>query len=73
MIDKFVAIDMLKSPLGKGLSMSELLVPERCAFAVKKGNRTLLQAVNGKLAEILADGTYERISKRYFGEDIRCR
>jgi polar amino acid transport system substrate-binding protein len=73
MIDKFVALDVLKSPLGKGLSVSELLVPERCAFAVRKGNKELLDSVNEKLAQILADGTYERISKRYFGEDIRCR
>jgi polar amino acid transport system substrate-binding protein len=72
MIDKFVALDVLKSPQGKGLVMSELLVPERCALAVKKGNKALLEGVNAKLAEMLADGAYEKISKKYFGEDIRC-
>lgn len=73
MIDKFVALDVIKTPQGKGLFVSELLVPERCAFAVKKGNQALALEVNAKLAELLSDGTYERISKRYFGEDIRCR
>jgi ABC-type amino acid transport substrate-binding protein len=29
--------------------------------------------VDRALAEMLADGTYEQISRKYFGEDIRCR
>jgi polar amino acid transport system substrate-binding protein len=73
MIDKFVALDVLKSPQGKGLTISELLVAEKCALAVKKGNTALLKGVNEKLAEMMKDGAYERISKKYFGEDIRCR
>ena len=29
--------------------------------------------VDKALAEVMADGTYERISKKYMNEDIRCR
>ena len=37
---------------------------------VRKGEPELLAAINGALAEIKADGTYQKISETYFGQDV---
>ena len=37
---------------------------------VRKGEPELLAAINKALAEIKADGTYEKIADKYFGEDV---
>lgn len=41
--------------------------PEQYGIAVKKGNAELLAKINKALAEIRADGTYEKIYTQYFG------
>ena len=71
--DKFVAKAALEADPKAGLHMGEFVFVERIASAIKKGNASLEAAVDKALAEIMADGTYEPISKKYFGEDIRCR
>ena len=71
--DRFVAKTALEADPNAGLKMGDFVFVERIAPAVKKGNTTLAQAVDKALAEVMADGTYERLSKQYFGEDIRCR
>jgi len=42
-------------------------VPEQYGFAVKKGNAELLEKLNKGLADIKADGTYDKIYAKYFG------
>lgn len=37
---------------------------------IRKGNPDLLAAINKSLADIKADGTYLKISQKYFGEDV---
>jgi cystine transport system substrate-binding protein len=37
---------------------------------IRKGNPELQAAINKALADIKADGTYLKISKKYFGEDV---
>jgi L-cystine transport system substrate-binding protein len=37
---------------------------------IRKGEPELLEAINKALAEIKADGTYEKISQKYFGADV---
>lgn len=71
--DKFVAKGALEADPGAGLKMGEFVFVEKIASAVKKGNTSLEQAVNKALAEMMADGTYEAISKKWMKEDIRCR
>ncbi|HET6436581.1 MAG TPA: ABC transporter substrate-binding protein [Anaeromyxobacter sp.] len=71
--DKFVAKDALQADPKAGLHLGDFVFVERIASAIKKGNASLEAAVDKALAEILADGTYEAISRKYFGEDIRCR
>ncbi|WP_339205613.1 amino acid ABC transporter substrate-binding protein [Paenibacillus sp. FSL K6-3182] len=40
------------------------------AALFRKGNEALIEAVNGALAEIKSDGTYLKISEKYFGADV---
>ncbi|MEY2873137.1 MAG: hypothetical protein RLZZ373_508, partial [Pseudomonadota bacterium] len=42
-------------------------VPEQYGIAVKKGNAELLEKINKGLADIKADGTYDKIYAQYFG------
>lgn len=41
--------------------------PEQYGIAVKKGNAEMLVKINKALAEIRADGTYDKIYAQYFG------
>jgi cystine transport system substrate-binding protein len=40
------------------------------AFLFRKGNEDFVKAVNGALADMQKDGTYLKISKKWFGEDV---
>lgn len=71
--DRFVAKGALEGDPGAGLKAGDFVFVERIACAVKKGNVSLEQAVNKALAEVMADGSYEAISKKWMKEDIRCR
>ena len=42
--------------------------PEQYGIAFKKGNTELIEKFNKGLADIKADGTYDTIYKKYFGE-----
>lgn len=71
--DKFVALKALKSGPDAGMKMGDFLFVERIAAAVSKGNTSLASEYNKGLAAIMADGTYAKISTKWFGEDIRCK
>jgi len=71
--DKFVAKAALEANPSAGLKAGDFVFVERIACAVKKGNSSLAQEVNKALAELMADGTYEAISKKWMKEDVRCR
>jgi polar amino acid transport system substrate-binding protein len=71
--DKFVARASLAATPGTSLKTGDYLFVERIAAAVAKGNTGLAGEVNKALQAILADGTYAAISKKWFGEDIRCK
>ncbi len=43
---------------------------DKSAVLIRKGNPELLAAINKALADIKADGTYEKISNKYFGKDV---
>lgn len=72
--DRFVAKEAIKErKLENTLQVGELVFQERVAMAVAKGNKGLLDALNRALAELMQDGTYARISQKWFGEDVRCK
>lgn len=71
--DRFVAKAAVESGGGAGLRIGDFVFVERIAMAVKKGNTSLQGALDKALKELMADGTYEAISKKYLHEDVRCR
>jgi polar amino acid transport system substrate-binding protein len=71
--DRFVAKEAVEAAPDAGLKIGGFVFVEKIASAVKKGNTSLEQAVNAALKELMADGTYEAISKKYLNEDVRCR
>lgn len=69
--EKFYALAALKSSSGR-LQQGELMFQEKLGMAVAKGNKSLLTAVNQSLRTIQSNGAYTTLSKRYFGQDVRC-
>jgi polar amino acid transport system substrate-binding protein len=56
------------NPGGKFKTVSDSeFAPEQYGIAVKKGNTELLDKLNKGLADIRADGTYDKIFTQYFG------
>jgi len=71
--DKFVAKEAIESAPQDALKMGDFVFVEKIATAVKKGNTSLVKAYDEALAALLADGTYQAISEKWFKEDIRCK
>ena len=71
--DRFVAKAVIDKNPGAGFKAGEMLFIERIAAAVAKGNSSLAGAWNKALAEVMADGSYAALSKKYFNEDVRCQ
>jgi polar amino acid transport system substrate-binding protein len=71
--EKFVALDVLKKQPGIKLQMGDTIVEEKIAMAVAKGNKDLVSKVNGALAKLKKDGTYAKLSKKYFDTDVSCK
>ncbi|PNY80409.1 ABC transporter substrate-binding protein [Deinococcus koreensis] len=70
--DKFTGLDLVKAQKGK-VMQGALLFNERIGMAVKKGNTGLLKELNSALTKSLSDGSYAKLSGKYFGQDVRCR
>lgn len=73
--DRFVGRQAVAAQVKKGakLEAGDIVFEERVAMAVSKGNNDLKAALDKALAQIIADGTYKKISTSFFGEDIRCK
>lgn len=71
--DKFVALEALSKNPKAGLQIGDFLFVEKVAAAVAKGNTGLADAVNKALAALQADGSYAKLSAKYFKQDIRCK
>lgn len=70
--DKFVAKLSIEKQPTRGMAIGDFLFSEKIASAVKNGNDGLAAAYDKALADMQSDGTYEKISKKWFNEDIRC-
>ena len=70
--DRFVAKTALRTSPKAGMHMGELLYLEKIASAVNKGNLPLAAAIDRARAEVMADGTYRKISEKYLQQDVRC-
>ena len=71
--DRFTAIAAARKNPHQNLRLGALFFTERIAAAAAKGNGGLAKAWNDALAASMADGSYAALSKKYFGEDVRCR
>ncbi|HEY9064293.1 MAG TPA: ABC transporter substrate-binding protein [Burkholderiaceae bacterium] len=71
--DPVVARTVVASNPAAGLKLGGMLFVERNAAAVAKGNSSLAQAYNKALADVMADGSYDQIQKKFFSDDIRCK
>jgi polar amino acid transport system substrate-binding protein len=71
--DRFVALNSLSANPGAGMKIGDFLFVERIAAAVSKGNSSLAGEWNKALASMMADGSYQKISAKWFNEDIRCK
>ena len=68
--DKLVGL-IAKNESGLKINaVGEILKQDEMGIAVKKGDTELLQSIDKALEDMIADGTYEKISKRWFDEDI---
>lgn len=68
--DKLVGLYQIKKADKPLTTCGELLYEEEPAFAVKEGNAGLVEKLNKALAKVKDDGTYAKLSKKWFGQDI---
>lgn len=70
--DRFVAKELLRKSPQAGFHMGEMVTVERIAAAMALGNTGLADAWSQALQAVMADGSYAKVSQKYFQEDIRC-
>ena len=69
--DKIVGLNAIKENNYPYKLVGDLLYTEKMGIAIRKDSPKLLEAVNSALAEMMDDGTYQKISEKYFSADIR--
>jgi len=69
--DQLTFLDYQKTEHDTALKIATTTSDEASnAFAFRKGSTSLVTAVDKALAQLRADGTIARISKKYFGKDV---
>ena len=71
--DRFTALEAAKKNPELKFQLGDMLFTEKIAAATTKGNNALADAWSKALAAVMADGSYAALSKKYFGEDVRCK
>lgn len=66
-IDRYPAENYVKNNDGIKIC-EETVYDDEYAFAVKEGNKELVEWINAALKEMKEDGTFDRISDKYFGK-----
>lgn len=69
--DKIVALNAINKNKYNFKLVGDLLYTEKMGIAIRKEDTDTLNAVNKALTDMMADGTYEKISKKWFNADIR--
>jgi polar amino acid transport system substrate-binding protein len=70
--DRLTAQTLAKKYPNPKVGFSFLLVEDRIAMAVKKGNSELLQKLNQTVETMKKDGTINRLAFKYFGSNVTC-
>lgn len=68
--DKIVGVSAIKEQGMKIKTVDSVLNREEIAVAINKDHEVLLEKINKAIAEIIEDGTYEKISMKWFGVNI---
>ncbi|WP_075618708.1 amino acid ABC transporter substrate-binding protein [Paenisporosarcina indica] len=69
--DKLTVLDFQKQkPDAKIQVVAEAEDAAQSGLMFRKGNETLVEAVNKALNEMIEDGTYDKISDKWFGENV---
>lgn len=68
--DKIVGISAMKEANLKIKDVDSVLKNENIAIAVNKDNPALLKEINKAIKSMVEDGTYEKISKKWFGVNL---
>ncbi|WP_203362928.1 ABC transporter substrate-binding protein [Bacillus sp. REN10] len=68
--DKIVGINAMKESNLKIKTVDEVLKKENIAVAVNKDNPELLKEINKAIQSMIEDGTYEKISNKWFGVNL---
>ncbi len=71
--ERFVAVEAIRARRQDGLQIGEILIPQINSMVVSKNNHELKAALDQQLQFMLNDGSYAKLSKRWFASDIRCR
>ena len=71
-------IGFLKSPAGKGFELSgpaveDPIIGPGTAIGLRKGDTELRTALDDAYAKIKADGTFDKLQKKYFTTDISVK
>jgi polar amino acid transport system substrate-binding protein len=69
--DKIVGAMAIKEKFAPLKLVGDLLYEERMGIALRKGNPELREAINKALTDMKNDGTYEKISMKWLGIDVR--
>ncbi|MEE0905793.1 MULTISPECIES: amino acid ABC transporter substrate-binding protein [Bifidobacterium] len=72
--DKLAVLDYLKQKPNAGVQISaKSEVSPAAAFPIRKGEDSLVKALNEALAKLQKDGTLKKLSIKYFGEDVSVK
>ncbi|MNI86403.1 L-cystine-binding protein TcyA precursor [compost metagenome] len=65
----FYDLNKQKPDLGVKI-VAEYENADKCGIMFRKNNKELVDAVNKALADMKSDGTYLKISEKWFGTDV---
>ena len=71
--DKFTVMATLKKNPKAGIVAGEQVFVERVSLIMRKNNKEFLDKVNAAIDDLIKDGTFAAISKKYFDSDITCK
>ena len=70
--DRFAVLTAVQTCPKAYLALGGQLWKEQIGVAVRKGNVSLQTALNGAPGTLLQSGQDAALSKKYFGQDVRC-
>lgn len=71
--DKFTVMETLKKNAKADIVTGEQVFVERVSLIMRKNNKEFMDQINQTIADLIKDGTFATVSRKYFNEDITCR